>query len=85
MNQHNRLFHALKAMAPVERSACSNHRRDSEGFPLGNCIECTSYRKQMDAWYMQKVMEGIHQPEYDDGLDHDQMHDETHNRSVRGT
>lgn len=46
----------------VQRLSCSNHRRDDAGWPLGNCIECASYRKQMDAWYMAQVVAGEHRP-----------------------
>lgn len=58
MNTHpaNSVFRA------VQRMSCSNHRRDSEGWPLGNCIECTDYRAKMDAWYMAQVLAGEHRP-----------------------
>lgn len=69
MNQHNQLFHA------INRIACSNHRRDDQGWPLGNCIECTTFRKKMDAWYGAQVMDGNPRPEQDNGIDKDRTHD----------
>lgn len=67
-NPANAVFRA------VQRIACSNHRRDDQGWPLGNCTECVSYRKQMDAWYTAQVMAGEHRPGAE-MFDTDKMHD----------
>jgi hypothetical protein len=42
---------------------CSNHSRDSFGWPLGNCQACIAYRQKLDAWYCDQVMAGNHRPE----------------------
>lgn len=74
MNAHetNTLSRTLLSIAragakPVARELCSQHRRDDLGWPLGNCIECQDYRKKMDAWYMEQVFDGNHDP---DLIDH---------------
>ncbi len=61
MNTHpaNQVFRAVMTVA---RAQCANHRRDDHGWPLGNCTECASYRKKMDAWYMEQVMAGEARP-----------------------
>jgi len=44
-------------------AACSNHQRDSLGWPLGNCPACVAYRAKMDAWYLGQVLAGIAKPD----------------------
>lgn len=50
----------------VQRLACSNHRRDERGWPMGNCTECADYRAKMDAWHWAQVLAGNHDPDAQD-------------------
>ena len=37
---------------------CSNHTRDSKGWPLGDCPICLDYRKRMGEWFMGQLSAG---------------------------
>ena len=60
---------------------CSNHTRDSHGWPLGDCPACVDYRRQMDAWFIGQLLAGHHpekSPTFDldvkDAVDNDEYY-----------
>ncbi len=68
---------------------CSNHTRDSKGWPLGDCPICLDYRKRMGEWFIWQLLAGNGDPEkspvFDLDIIHSKDNDEDYTRDDVGT
>ena len=64
---------------------CSNHTRDSKGWPLGDCPICLDYRKRMDAWFMGQLGDPEKSPVFDLDIIHSKDNDEDYTRDDVGS